>query len=78
MTPMFFLCVVVVVTAMSSNRISPKSSTSKLTTTPCAEDWLNVPTTILAKNPEEVERMLKLNREDDRPATLSMLTPHGP
>jgi hypothetical protein len=30
------------------------------------------------KKPEEVALMLKLNREDDRPATPSMLTPHGP
>jgi hypothetical protein len=40
-----------------------------LTTTPCADDWLNVPRkNPFGKKPEEVALMLKLNREDDRPA----------
>jgi hypothetical protein len=42
--------------------------TKVLTTTPCADDWLNAPTTSLAKNQKRFELMLKLNREDDRPA----------
>jgi hypothetical protein len=48
--PDVLLCAVVVVTAMSSGHISVKSSTLRLTTTLCADDWMNVPTTILAKS----------------------------